>query len=210
MPERIARDTVVDIAHDFNGPLSTMWLETIILERRLGEGPSTDTIGAVRSIQRSIEVLTAVIGDLMDLSRIAEGTLQLQRASADVHALVQRSMARTVADGEKRRVVHDPGPAAIANVDARRLERVVANLVATAMGEASATSRIAVGVARAPTSVRISIAADEPDPRPQPEAERRRVALGLTIGRRIVEAHGGRLLTGEARFVVELPVPEAR
>lgn len=210
MSERIARDTVVDIAHDFNGPLGTMLLETLILERRLGDDPSSDTIGAVRSIQRSIDVLTAVIGDLMDLSRIAEGALQLQRASTDVHALVQRAMTRTVADGEKARVVLDPGPAVIANVDARRLERVVANLVATAVGEAAATSRIAIGVTRGPAAVRITIAADEPDPRPQPEAERRRVALGLHIGRTVIEAHGGRLLTGDARFVIELVQPEAR
>jgi signal transduction histidine kinase len=210
MAERIARDTVVDIAHDFNGPLSTMLLETLILERRLGGDLGTDTLGAVRSIQRSIEVLTAVIGDLMDLSRIAEGTLQLQRARADLHALVERAMTRTVADAEKARVVLDPGPAVVASVDVRRLERVVANLVATAIGEANGTSRIAVGVSLGPTSARIAIAADVPDPRPQPEAERRRVALGLHIGKKVVEAHGGRLLTGDARFVIELPHAEQR
>ena len=210
MPERIARDTVVDIAHDFNGPLSTMLLETLILERRLGDDPGSDTVGAVRSIQRSIEVLTEVIGDLMDLSRIAEGKLRLQCATADVHALVTRAMTRTVSEAEKGRVAIDPGPTVLASVDVRRLERVVANLVRTAMGEATATSRIALGVTRAPASVRITIAADAPDPRPQPEAERRRVALGLYIGRTVVEAHGGRLLTGDARFVIELPAPEGR
>src|SRR5205085_1441261 len=148
----------VDIAHDFNGPLSTMWLETIILERGLGDDLNVDTLGAVRSIQRSIEVLTAVIGDLMDLSRIAEGTLQLQCMTADVHALVKRAMTRSIADGDKARVSLDPGPAVAATVDVRRLERVVANLVSTVMGEASSTSLVAIGVWRAPASVRVSIA----------------------------------------------------
>jgi len=206
MPERIARETVVDIAHDFNGPLSTMWLETIILERRL----SGESLRAVRAIQRNIEVLVAVIGDLMDLSRIAEGSLQLQRTSSDLRALVERALARTVAEVESARVVLDPGPAISASVDAPRLERVVTNLVATAMGEAAPTSRIAVSVTRAPASVRITVAADEPDPRPQPDAERRRIALGLHLGRTVVEMHGGRLLTGDARFVVDLPAAEAR
>ena len=211
MAERIARDTVVDIAHDFNGPLSTMWLETIILERRLGDDPHSDTVNAVRSIQRSIEALTAVVGDLMDLSRIAEGTLHLERTSSDLHALVARAMVRTVAESEKARVKLDPGPAVHASVDVRRLERVIASLVATALGQAAPTSRVALGVSRAHASVRVSIAADVPDPQPQgqPDAEERRIALGLHIARHIIEGHGGRLLTGEARFVVELPVLEA-
>ena len=208
MSERIARDTVVDIAHDFNGPLSTMWLETLILERRLGDDVPVDMLGTVRSIQRRIEVLTAVIGDLMDLSRIAEGSLQLQCTTVDVHALVKRSMTRTVADGEEARVALDAGPAVAATVDVRRLERVIASLVAMTMADASPTSRIAIGVSRAPASVRISIAADDPDPRSQPEAERRRIALGLHIGRSVVAAHQGRLLTGDGRFVIELPAPE--
>ena len=229
------RDDFLSIAsHELKTPLTPLQLHVDDLIRRAGgDGPplAPERVGAkLGTVARQVDRITALVDGLLDISRITQGRLQIDREQLDLAALVREIVDRFrgVADRAGCHVLVEAPPALSACLDRLRVEQIVSNLVSNAIkfgaGE-PVEVRLVDGRGVATITVKdhgIGIA-DADQARIFDRFERAvstrhygGFGLGLWISRQIVEALGGTIrvestIGAGATFEVVLPLaPGAR
>ncbi|HEX6766864.1 MAG TPA: ATP-binding protein [Polyangiaceae bacterium] len=218
-----ARDEFLSIAsHELRTPLTALKLrlQALLYAKGLDEKLERKLESAARQTQR----LERLIDNLLDISRITTGHLELEPEELElaelVHDVVER--LRDEAAGMGSQIQFEAASPAAGRWDRLRIEQVVTNLLSNALkyGEGHPISvRVSASDGSAEVSVRdrgMGIA--EPDlerifDRFERAANRRApggLGMGLYITRQIVEAHRGSIhvesRTGEGSlFRVELP-----
>jgi CheY-like chemotaxis protein len=203
-------DFLANMSHELRTPLNSL----LILSKLLGDNPvgnlSDDQVQYARTIQSSGNDLLTLINDILDLSKIEAGqvevrpeTLSLERLSGDLHQLFQ-----PIAD-ERRLAFEIAAPIdcpATIDVDRQRLEQILKNLLSNALkftetGKVSLSIQCMDGarVAFAVTDTGIGIAEDQQ--REIFEAFRQAdgtisrkyggTGLGLSISRELARLLGG-------------------
>ena len=219
-------------AHDLRNPLQIINVYSQFLldeaEGRLGP----DQLDFVRTIMRSSNFMVELVDDLLDVSKIEAGRLELELAEVDVRALVGRNVElnRRLAERKKINIVFESSEDIPAlRLDASKIEQVLNNLLGNAVKFSPRGSTVEVGLARAGEGGgAVIIVSDEGPGVPADELGRlfepfsrtrvlstegeRSTGLGLAIVKRIVEGHGGRISVGNASgggatFAVTLPAP---
>ena len=212
------------LSHELRTPLNPvlLWAEGVL--NQAGVDPEIEQ--GLRMVCRNIELEARLIDDLLDLTRIARGKLQLRLQPANAHELVRHAIEIVRADLDSRHIQLSVALEATShqvNVDPPRLEQVFWNILRnackfTADGGAisirsynSAPNSITVemtdnGVGIEPEFLEKIFAAFE-----QLEMRREGLGLGLAISKAIVEMHGGSIRAQSegqgkgATFAVTLP-----
>lgn len=223
------RDEFLSIAsHELKTPLTPLKLQVQGLIRaiqgsREGQGIPPTLIRLAESSDRQIVRLNRLVENLLDVSRINTGRLQLFPEEADVGSIVSEIVDRYRPEIEAAgcSIRHElPESPLRCRLDLLRIEQVITNLVMNAARHAP-RSTITVSVGNAREGVFIEVADDGPG---IPQEDLGRIfgrferagssvgglGLGLFIARQIVDAHGGRIRveSGQGsgtRFIVELP-----
>ena len=224
--ERQKNDFLAILSHELRNPLAA-----IVTSLHLADGQADAGVArrAWEVIRRQTNQLARIVDDLLDMTRISVGKIDLQRRPVDVSPIVEGAVesARVAlrARGHELIVKAAPEPIVV-EADPARLEQVLGNLLDNAAKYTEPGGRIIVTVARedgaAVIRVRDTGIGIEPDMLPQvfemfSQADgslartRGGLGLGLSLVRKLVELHGGRV---EARsdgpgrgseFVVRLP-----
>ena len=213
------------MSHELRTPLNAI----IGFSQLMGEDPACQKprvlqrLGIIRAAGRQ---LLGLIDEVLDLSRIESGRLQLElaplRLAGFIEQVCQAHEPARQARGVEITLQVEPDLAAIA--DEARLRQVLNNLVSNAIKYTRAAGWVAVQAGAAGERVRLSVRDDGPglttaqqlqlfQPFNRLGAERGRVegtGLGLVITRHLVESMGGTLQVdsspGEGScFTVELP-----
>jgi len=225
--EASRRELVAWISHDLRTPLAGLRAMTEALEDGVAEDPARYH----RQVRAEVERLSAMVGDLFELSRIQAGVLALSVNRVSVYDLVGDAIAGAGALAAERgvRVVGDGVERVPVEADAREMTRVLANLLVNAIHRTPADGTVAVSARRDPASGSVVLAVTDgcggipADDLPRvfdtgwrgsgartPPAG---AGLGLAIVRGIVEAHHGRAsvrnVPGGCRFEVALPAAPA-
>ena len=215
------------LSHELRNPLAPIRNAVSILKLPQGQQQTTkyaDMIG------RQVTHLTRLVDDLMDVSRITTGKIELDRAPLEVNTLVQvavDSMRSTFEQyGHEISVRPAPQPVFIEG-DAVRLTQVVVNLLSNAAKYTAPKGRIEVEVSRNHTAVRLDVSDNGIgmsealierifDPFVQGERTLDRaeggLGIGLTLVKKLVELHGGSVLASSAgaghgaKFTITLPL----
>ncbi|MEZ5118202.1 MAG: HAMP domain-containing sensor histidine kinase [Candidatus Nanopelagicales bacterium] len=213
---RIARETrfAANVSHELRSPLTTIVGTAEILERRKDRLPERDG-ELVTLLASQVRRLSRTVLDLLEIARISQ-QVPVQLETADVTGLVAEVMRDR---GQSLDLLH--GDEQYVRTDARRVERIVANLVDNA--DRHGGGLVGVTVERDGTVVRLCV--DDGGPGIPPE-EAAQVFEPFTRGSTAVGAEGAglglalvreqaRLLgatvrveqapAGGARFVVEIP-----
>ena len=211
-------DFLTVAAHELRTPLTTLRLQA----QQLARGEQAN--GASRTLLRSVERLCKLVDQLLDVSRIAAGRVQLQLERGDLRALVHEAAERFGDEAARNgcTITADDGGPVIADFDPLRIEQVVANLMVNAI-KYGRGKPIDVSVKREGSLVRmvvrdqgIGVAAEQQArifdqfTRAVSVREYGGLGLGLFISKQIVDAHGGSIRVasqpGEgATFEVDLP-----
>jgi signal transduction histidine kinase len=217
------RDEFLAIAaHELNTPVTSLILAIQLLERRAKLPP--DHAALLETASRQVFHLRALVNQLLDVSRIHTGTIELDLRRIDLAALVREVAARFAPDLRKAgceltlRADHP----VVGTWDKLRLEQVLSNLFSNAAKYGAGKPVDVVvsehgGLARCAVTDRgIGIAADEVSMiftrfyRGSSAKRYGGLGLGLFISREIAKALGGDIRVESrsgsgATFVIELP-----
>jgi signal transduction histidine kinase len=225
--DRIKSEFLAAMSHDFRSPLTVV---RGAVELLLGERPGALTAGQrelAESAERNVRRLEDFTAQLLEMARLEEGQIALDREEIDPVALVRDVVAdHAVLAKQKQQWIaldFDPDPPRVI-ADRSRMAQALANLVSNAIRYAPAGTPIVVAAHRRGDEMRIEVRDHGPG---VPDIDRHRIfdkffrgpnadgtagsGLGLAIARSLVTLHGGRLEYeanpgGGAAFVTSLPV----
>ncbi|MFP2929057.1 sensor histidine kinase [Pyxidicoccus sp. 3LG] len=222
-----ARDEFLSVAsHELRTPLTPLGLKLQALRRELSAQPAPEkSLAHLDVAQRQVKKLVELVDDLLDVTRVSAGRLELNPSRVDLATLVREAVARFEPEAARVRcplTLEVPGPVS-ARVDPLRFEQVLDNLLSNAL-KYGAGKPVHVQLEQRDASFRLTVK-DEGIGIPAESLERifnrfeRAVSskhfsglgLGLYIVRRIVEASGGTISAAStpgqgATFAVELPL----
>jgi signal transduction histidine kinase len=216
---------IASVAHDIRNPINSMSMASEILL----ESHDVEEREMAQIIRRQLKNLDRIVTDLMDTARIEAGKLELSVSKIELTSILRDSIELYRLGAPLHRFELSGTEHAISlDGDSTRLSQVFNNLISNAIKYSPNGGLISVKVAAENDEVRISICDQgigiaEKDiarvftPFQRTKETKRTIAgtgLGLSVSRRIVEAHRG-TLTVESRvglgscFTVTLPAKAA-
>lgn len=227
--ERLKSHFLSLVSHELRTPLASIKASAEVLLSTAAPDAPDAQVRLLRNIDRASDRLGALITDLLDLTRLEGGRLELNRDRVDLREVVEEAAAtvRPLADARRQQVTLtlDPSPC-IVDGDRRRLEQIALNLLTNAVKYGRVGGRIWLALRRGQDrQIRLEVRDDGPGIRAadqrlvferfyRPDTDDTRRAsgtgLGLPIARALTELHGGRIeLWSEpgrgSSFVVTLP-----
>jgi len=217
------------LSHELRTPLNPvlLWADGVL--NQPGVDPEIEQ--GLRMVCRNIELEARLIDDLLDLTRIARGKLQLRLQPADAHELVRHAIEIVRADLDSRHIQLSVALEATShqvNVDPPRLEQVFWNILRNACKFTADGGAISIrSYSNAPNSITVEMTDNGIGIEPeflekifaafeQLEMRREGLGLGLAISKAIVEMHGGSIRAQSegqgkgATFAVTLPAAPSR
>ncbi len=215
------------LAHELRNPLAPIRNGLEILRLTQGTGAAAEQ--ARLMMDRQLRQMVRLIDDLLDLSRISRGKIELRRETVDISAAVQNALEISkpmIDQASHELIVRALSSTFFVNGDMTRLGQVFANLLNNAAKYTPSGGRIEVNVDSIGPNVRVRVKDDgigiDPSALPtvfemftqverSSEMAQGGLGIGLSIAKQLVEMHGG---TIEARsegagkgseFIVRLP-----
>jgi two-component system CheB/CheR fusion protein len=199
-------DFIAALSHELRNPLAAISASLAVVDLAAG---SADGMRAREIVGRQVTHMARLVDDLLDITRITRGRIELDRASVELGALLRRTVDDHRAAFEARGVaceVDGPDTELWLDADATRLVQVLGNIFGNAIKFTPTGGRVTVSATRenelAVVRVRdngIGIDPETLDLLFQPFTQARPpldhgapgLGLGLAIVKVIVELHGG-------------------
>jgi signal transduction histidine kinase len=226
--ERRRDEFLATLAHELRNPLAPMRNATEIM--KVADADPVRLAAARALIERQVAHLVRLIDDLLDVSRITRGRLELRVHRTDLMTAVDMALETTRPLVERKRhclCVEVTGGPLIVDGDVTRLAQVLSTLIDNSALYSNPESPIRVTLTRDSTDAVLTVAdsgigiAPELLPwvfdmfaRPSPQCigARSGLGIGLTLVKRLVELHGGGIeahsegLNRGSTFTVRLPL----
>jgi signal transduction histidine kinase len=226
--EKLRQNMTADIAHELRTPLSNLqgYLEA------LRDGVIKPDAETILSLSEEAALLSRLVDDLQELSLAEAGALKLNRQAEDIARLVKPTarVARDQAAAKGVTVSVKLPELPAVNIDAQRIRQVLRNLLENAVAHTAKGGLIEIAAQRRGRWVELSVtdngegipAKDLPnifERLYRVDKSRARATggsgLGLTIAKRLVEAHGGKIKAQSqpgkgSRFSFTIPVASSR
>ncbi|MGV2918605.1 ATP-binding protein [Streptomyces alfalfae] len=226
--ERSHAELIATVAHELRSPLTSVKGFTATLLAKWERFTDDQKKLMLETVDADANRVTRLIAELLDISRIDSGRLELRRQPVDIGAAVGRHIQSHVASGQDagRFLLRVQQPLPDCWADPDKIDQVLSNLLENAVRHGEGTVTIGVAPSSSPreqggaeTAVTVS---DEGPGIPEESmgrvftrfwrgSKRGGTGLGLYIVKGIVEAHGGTITVGRApgggaQFRFTLPV----
>ncbi|GHA77322.1 hybrid sensor histidine kinase/response regulator [Cognatilysobacter bugurensis] len=218
------------LAHELRNPLAPIGTAAQLL--RLAADDPARVRASAEVIGRQISHLTTLVDDLLDVSRVTRGLVQLETETLDlsgvIAAAVEQSRPLIASRGHALSIRSGRGSPCV-HGDRTRLVQVVVNLLNNAAKYTPPGGHITVDVETADEVARVTVTDDGigidaallpnvfelfSQGRRTPDRSQGGLGIGLALVRSIVALHGGRISVDSdgpntgSRFTVELPLSQ--
>ncbi len=231
--EQLKDEFIGVAAHELRTPLAILkgFVQTLLNQTARGKGPALGAwqMQSLQGIDLATARLVDLAEDLLDVTRVQAGRLELQREPTDLVALARRVLTRRQLTTERHTLTLTTSlPHLILDVDPRRMEQVLVNLIGNAIIYSPEGGPIEVTI-RAESEAHEALLTVRDQGMGIPQRDRAQVferfaragnaqtygiggtGLGLYLCRELVEQHGGRIWFESAEgqgstFFVTLPL----
>jgi two-component system sensor histidine kinase KdpD len=224
--ERLYKTLLNSVSHELRTPLATITgAASSLVDSQVSRDPGA-TAALSQEIQEAAGRLNRVLENLLDMTRLESGQLQLRLEWCDVNDLVMGALNRASADLGKHVVIRDVAASLpLMRVDLPLMEQALYNLLHNAAMHTPPGTRVRVTARVEGGQLLIAVADRGPGLPPEdlqrvfdkfyraPGAPVGGVGLGLSVTKGLVEAHRGSIIAenranGGVRFTMRLPVAE--
>ena len=218
---------LANMSHELRTPLNAIIGFSQVLRERMFGDVNEKQEEYLDDILSSGNHLLSLINDVLDLSKVEAGQVELEVAPFSLRDALERGVVmvreRATKDGVQVALASDP-EVDVVEGDERRIRQVIFNLLSNAVKFTPAGGPVDVSAAKVNGEVRVSVTDTGPGLAPddherifkefqQTEAgveQREGTGLGLALSKRLVELHGGRIwvdseLGKGSTFVFTLP-----
>lgn len=227
--ERSHAELIATVAHELRSPLTSVKGFTATLLAKWERFTDDQKRLMLETVDADANRVTRLITELLDISRIDSGRLELRRQPVDLSAAVERHIQALTAAGQDpgRFLVRTCQPLPVVWADPDKVDQVLGNLLENAVrhGEGTVTIEVAPAPAKSDEKGTAVTVSDEGPGIPEESmarvftrfwrgSKRGGTGLGLYIVKGIVEAHGGTITVGrgpgggaEFRFILPVSTP---
>jgi signal transduction histidine kinase/ActR/RegA family two-component response regulator len=226
--DRRKNEFLAMLAHELRNPLAPIRNAIEIL--RLKAPPDSDVKWARDLIQRQVQHMTRMVDDLLDVSRVTRGKVNLQKEPVQIGVIVARSVeeVRPLIEGRRQKLQLNVPPESLwISGDPTRLCQVFVNLLNNASKFTDEGGEIHLAVTREDAEIAVCVRDTglgipnellphifEPFMQEDRLQSRSKggLGLGLALSRSLLDLHGGRIRAfsdghgAGSQFVVNLPV----
>jgi signal transduction histidine kinase len=227
--DELRRGFVSAVSHELRTPLTCVKTSVELLSAT-SDGFSAEQVELVRTIEHHVGRLEALLTDLLEIIKLEAGQITLSKQPTDLRLLVSRAVetVRPLSD-RKDQSVHLDWPEIVSQVevDRRRIEQVLNNILSNAVKFTPRQGRIEVRMTETAHSLRVCVADSGPG---IPDKDQAHIfdkfyvvadgrglsglGLGLFVAREMIELHEGHIWVesrlGEgSNFCFEVPKGDA-
>jgi PAS domain S-box-containing protein len=227
---RLKDEFLANMSHELRTPLNAILGRSEILREKIYGPLTAKQDGAIQSIEEASRHLLSLINDILDLSKVEAGMLQLEPSAVEIESLGRAVMRMVVQVALSKRVALTTSYDSLGETlfaDERRLKQILVNLLANAVKFTPAGGRVGLEVrgdreAQTMTftvwDTGIGIAPEDQARLFRPfvqldsalNRQQEGTGLGLALVQRLAELHGGSVILESAvgvgsRFHVVLP-----
>lgn len=201
-------DFLANVSHELRTPLNAVIGFSDMLREQIFGPLNAKQLEYVEDINSSGQHLLDLITDILDMSKVESGHMELEYSSFDVRDLITGAMAIVAPRAREKEIALEHVVAAdlgVIRADARRIKQVVLNVMSNAVKFTPPGGRVEVSAVREAGHLRVAISDTgigiPPDHlesvfRPFHRVETNKeyasgTGLGLSLSRQLVELHGG-------------------
>jgi K+-sensing histidine kinase KdpD len=206
---RLRSELIANVSHELRTPLGLIKIFCTTLLRKDVDFDHETQREFLRDIEEEADKLEKIVDNLLDLSRMKDGRLRLDKCPTDVGQLAREVMENMEVQPTQHHFIHDfPSDPLVATVDPKHIEQVLRNLLSNAIKYSPEGGTITVQGRGDKRQLLVRVS-DQGIGIPSADLERiferfyrveneitqsvTGAGLGLAVCRGIVEAHGGRI-----------------
>ncbi len=229
--DRLKSEFIMTASHEMRTPLNGLAMSVNLLMESAAQNMSDKDKELLQAAHEEVERMRALTNDLLDLSKLESGRVEMQFEHVPIHLVCERACVPLKKQAEEKGVDLTSDVSEVlpeVKADANKIAWVLTNLIANALRYTGKEGHIRVGAELVGHNVHVSVA-DDGDGIPleyqsrifdkfvqgQDAKTAGGTGLGLTICKEIVKAHGGTIWVDSTPgkgsvFTFTLPVVESK
>ncbi|WP_437967171.1 ATP-binding protein [Sorangium sp. So ce260] len=208
--DRRKDEFIAMLSHELRNPLAPITTGLELLQMNTSERGDRDDSQILATLERQVKTIVRLVDDLLDVSRITRGKIELKRERLDVSSVVLTAVdsVRPLLAQRRHELILSVEPGISVHGDRVRLEQIVVNLLNNAIKYTNPGGRVSLSCAESDgdawirvTDTGVGISAEllprvfEPFMQARRTLDRSQggLGVGLTLVKRLAELHGGRV-----------------
>jgi len=198
---------IATVSHELKTPISSIKMSVQLLANKQVGFLNNEQESLVQSIQEDTSRLLKITGELLNITQVESGSIQMQVTTADVNQIVSYAIGANKAAAEDKNiklVPHIPALPSV-NCDTEKASWVLTNLISNAIRYSYDNAHVYIDASEEDSMIKISVTDTGQGIAPEyidrifdryfriPGTKKEGTGLGLSISKEFIEAQGGTL-----------------